>query len=418
MNSFRYKFALISMSILTVFGLDAQSQQFKSAEKLFKAGQFIQAQDEFYQVLKKRPDHAKANIYMGYISLLSNKLDDAERWLAGVLRREGKNSPAHEFMAEVHYRRLDFERAARVYKTLGRKSIAQKLMSFEQQTPYEIEENFSETSIGFTVAEPLPFVSVMVNGVRHGNFIIDTGGAELMLDTDFANEVGAETFGTESGNSFGGGKEAALVHGKVLSVDVGTLKVKHLPVTIMPLRQIELAGLAIDGVIGTVFLYQFLATIDYKNGQLVLRNKAKFKSEQLSFNEKAVEIQFALAEDHFMVSQGTIENSQPMLFFVDTGLSGAAFTCPKSTLRTLKIDLNKKETGIGAGGTHTIYPFELSKLCLGNICKENLPGLYGPFPPSLQHSFGFEIKGLISHEFFKGSMLTLDFQEMKLFMEK
>lgn len=408
------------MSILTVFGLDAQSQQFKSAEKLFKVGQFIQAQDEFYQVLRKSPDHTKANIYMGYISLLNNKLNDAERWLAGVLRHEGKRSPAHEFMAEVHYRRLHFEEAARLYKTLGRKSIAQKLMSFEQQTPYETDENFSETSIGFTVAEPLPFVSVMVNGVRHGNFIIDTGGAELMLDTDFANEVVAETFGAESGNSFGGGKEAAVVHGKVLSVDVGTLKVKHVPVTIMPLRQIELAGLAIDGVIGTVFLYQFLATIDYKNGQLVLRNKAKFKSEQLSFNEKGVEIPFVLAGDHFMVSQGIIENSQPMLLFVDTGLSGTAFTCPKSTLRTVKIELNKnkKETGIGAGGAHTIYPFVLSKLCLGNICKENLPGLYGPFPPSLQHSFGFEIKGLVSHEFFKGSMLTLDFQEMKLIMEK
>ena len=45
---------------------------------------------------------------------------------------------------------------------------------------------------------------------------------------------------------------------------------------------------------------------------------------------------------------------------------------------------------------------------------EGLPGVAGAFPPSLEHSEGFRIAGLISHAFFRPYAVTFDFDRMRL----
>ena len=155
--------------------------------------------------------------------------------------------------------------------------MARKLESFNAQTPYETDFDFDQAVIPFSVTEPLPFVRVVINGVHEGNFIIDTGGGELILDTAFAKECNAELFGPEKGNGFGGGKAGIFEHGKISTISLETLDVRNVPINTLSLRHIELAGIKIDGIIGTVFLYQFLSTIDYKKGCLVLRNKKNIR---------------------------------------------------------------------------------------------------------------------------------------------
>ena len=122
-----------------------------------------------------------------------------------------------------------------------------------------------------------------------------------------------------------------------------------------------------------------------------------------------------MAGDHFMFTRGTINNCDTMLLFVDTGLAGYAFTCPKSTLKKAGINYekDKKARALGGGGYFNTYPFNVDRICLNNLCIENLHGQYGPFPSQIERSFGFDVDGLVSHEFFRKHSLTIDFVEMK-----
>jgi hypothetical protein len=402
--------------MFTFLGIGAVAQAMKKARVCFRSGHFIEANNEYSHIIEGQPQNLEALIYTGYTSLLQNKLNEAESRLMTAHRLKPGLTSINSFLADIHYRRNDFGKAAQYLRVIGRPGMALKLESFKGQKPYLIDEPFDMVSIAFTATNPLPFISVKINSKFEGNFILDTGGGELILDEGLAREAGIETFGKPEVSVFGAGKKANILHAKISSIQLDGFTVKNIPVQLLKLRHLTLEGLKIDGVIGTVFLSQFLSTIDYKNGLLVLRNKQTTTINQLS--GMAVNpsiISFFLAGDHYMLAKGNINNSNTLVFFIDTGLAGTAFTCPSSTVKKMKLPVqkNKKSTGQGGGGNYDIYPFDIDRLCLGNVCVTDLHGRYGAFPPAIENAFGFKIDGLISHEFFLNKMLTLDFSTMQ-----
>ncbi len=249
--------------------------------------------------------------------MLSNRLDDAERWLkAAIALRPGDADPK-VMLAEAYYRRDDFEKAvaalngvdvgtnplvAAQYPTLN----VAKLQSFKGQTPYEVQGDGQITRLRFLRTDPLPLVTVRVNGGKEVTFFIDTGGSEVTLDTDFARELGVPQFGAVQG-TFSGGQHAEVQQGRIRSLTLGDWTVKNLPVVMMPLRQLSegLGAKQIDGVIGTTLFYHFLATLDYPNGELVLRRKnAANLAQFVAASSKSVSVPFWIASDHFMVAWG------------------------------------------------------------------------------------------------------------------
>lgn len=139
--------------------------------------------------------------------MLSNRLDDAQKWLEqAILLRPGE-ADAKVMLAEAFYRRNDFERAAAALNGVDVSSnkliISQyptlnvaKLESFKGQTPYEVHGAGTTTRLKFVRTDPLPMVSVRVNGGAEVTFFfIDTGGSEVALDTGFAGELQVPQFG-------------------------------------------------------------------------------------------------------------------------------------------------------------------------------------------------------------------------------
>jgi hypothetical protein len=141
--------------------------------------------------------------------------------------------------------------------------------------------------------------------------------------------------------------------------------------------------------------------------------------EQEAQSKNSIIVPFWMAGDHYMVAWGTVNKSQPLLFFVDTGLAGGGFTCPESTLKEAGISLQESLSGegIGGGGKVKVTPFVVQELALGEAKELNVQGLYtGPFP--LENAFGFRIGGLISHGFFRSYAFTLDFAGMRYFLTR
>jgi Aspartyl protease len=303
------------------------------------------------------------------------------------------------------------------YPTLN---VAQ-LESFKGQTPYDVQGNGTSTRLKFLKVEPLPLVSVRVNGGDEVTFFIDTGGSEVLLDTGFAQELGMPQFGSVQG-TFSGGQHAEVQSGRIDSLTVGDWTIKNLPVATMALRQLsEGFGVnRIDGCIGTTLLYHFLATLDYPHGELVLRRKTaeSLKLFRATLSGKSAAVPFWIAGDHFMVGWGRVEKIPPALLFVDTGLAGAGVKLAESVIKEagIKLETDKAFEGAGGGGKLQIVPYTVHQLSFGDIQERDVPGLYdGPFP--WESTFGFHLAGMVGHDFFKPYAVTFDFENMWMFLQ-
>jgi hypothetical protein len=410
-----------------------KQSEIDSADRLFQVGKFAEAAKGYSQIVTQNPKDYSATLQLGRIALLSDRLDDAQKWLEkAITLKPGKADPK-VMLAEMFYRRDDFQKAATSLKGVDVKSnkliIEQyptlnvaKLESFKGQTPYELQGHGTSTLLKFVKTDPLPVVNVRVNGGDEVTFFIDTGGSEIALDTEFARELGVPQFGTVEG-TFSGGQHTEVQLGRIESLTVGDWTIKNLPTAMLPLRQLSqgFGVKRIDGIIGTTLFYHFLATMDYPRGELVLRRKdarslEEFKAALLG---KRVAVPIWMASDHFMVGWGRVETLPPALLFVDSGLAGAGVKLAESVIKGagIKLEENKASEGAGGGGTLKIVPYTVHQLSFGGIKEENVPGLYdGPFP--WENMFGFHLAGMVGHDFFKPYAVTFDFQNMQIFLQE
>jgi len=393
----------------------------ESADALFKAGQFADAGKIYRQLATQDPKSYRAAARLGYIALLSNRLDESREWLEKAAASRPDESSVKPLLAEVFYRRDEFEKAGRLLSAIGAEPRAKMLASFKGLKPYEVQGSSQTTSVKFVMTDPLPVVQVRVNGGKEVNFFIDTGGAEVILDTAFAREIGIPQFGSQTGN-FAGGKKAAVGHGRIDSLALGDWVIKNLPAGVLNTRQFSkpvFGGKQIDGILGTVLFYHFITTLDYPGGKLILRRKTaeNLKEVEQEGPGKTAVVPFWMAGDHFMVAWARINNQPPTLLFVDTGAAGVGVSLAESTIKAAGIELmeDRAGEGVGGGGKVRVVPFVVKDLSLGDVHQQNVPGTFnGPF--AFEHSFGFRLAGIISHSFFKPYALTFDFEKMRLLL--
>jgi predicted aspartyl protease len=409
-----------------------KQSEIDSASQLFQAGKFAEAGKLYSQIVAQNPKDYSATLQLGRIALLSNRLDDTQKWLEKAIALKPNVADPKVMLSQAFYRRDDFQKAAAAlngvdvssnklildqYPTLN----VAMLESFKGQTPYELHGNGTSTHVKFARTDPLPIVNVRVNGGKEVTFFIDTGGSVVTLDTDFAKELGVPQFGGVQG-TFSGGQHTEVKFGRIESLTLGDWTVKNLPTAMMPLRQLsEGFGVKqIDGIIGTTLFYQFLTTMDYPRGELLLRRKeAKSLEEFKKSPGKKVVVPIWMASDHFMVGWGRVETLSPTLLFVDTGLMGAGVKLAESVIKEagIKLEENRAAEGAGGGGKLRIVPYTVHQISLGEIKEENVQGVYdGPFP--WENMFGFHLAGMVGHEFFKPYAVTFDFQNMQIFLQR
>jgi predicted aspartyl protease len=423
--------AIVAAGTLSGQGTPSSRQsEIASADRLFQAGKFTEAGKVYSQIVIQNPKHYSATLQLGRIALLSNQLEDAQKWLGKAVTLQPGNADAKVMLAETFYRRDDFQKAAAAlngvdvssnklireqYPTLN----VAKLESFKGQTPYEVQGDGTSTRLKFLKTDPLPVVNVRVNGGDEVTFFIDTGGSEVTLDTEFGKELGIQQFGAVQG-TFSGGQHAEVQQGRIEALSVGDWTIKNIPTAMFPLRQLskDLGVKRVDGVIGTTLFYHFLATMDYPHGELVLRRKTAKSLEEFKATSSGKRVPIWMASDHFMVGWGRVETLPPALLFVDTGLAEAGVKLAESIIKEagIKLEEEKASEGAGGGGTLKIVPYTVHQLSFGDIKEKNVPGLYdGPFP--WENMFGFHLAGMVGHDFFKPYAVTFDFQNMEIFLQ-
>jgi hypothetical protein len=155
------------------------------------------------------------------------------------------------------------------------------------------------------------FVAVRINGHGPYAFIVDTGAGNI-ISTGLAHTLGIplRAAGSTSG---AGSKRRATAHGGLATLDLGSLRFRHLGVTAIDLSEIQhgIGFARFDGVIGYDILRRFQTKVDMDGARLTL------STQPLTTPASAKSIAFTLTDDLIHVPAGLAD--VPGTVVVDTG---------------------------------------------------------------------------------------------------
>lgn len=374
---------------------NASGQPGPSGDALFAAGDFAGAETAYEAAVRASPKDAAALAGLARIRLLQRREDEAAKLAGEALAIDPMNPAAQATVRQAGMRKAAF--APDVFRISGLDK---------------------EAAIPFAVTDPLPVVQVTFPGGRQSFFLIDTGAPDIVLDEDFAKEMGLEITAGGTG-IFAGGRQAAVQRTRVPELQLGPVTIKDVPAAVLHTRRLQLyPGHTLDGIIGTGLLMHFLSTLDYCGGRLVLRQasgSAAFEREAAKGGANIVPMW--LAADHFIYARGRLEQGHEGLFMIDTGMAGGGLGATKATLDDagVAIDPSRQGVGVGGGGPVPVIPFRAGAT-LGALTVGDVQGMYSPDGDQFSR-LPYRVSGTISHGFFRKTRLTFDFQAMKLVTE-
>jgi predicted aspartyl protease len=357
----------------------------------FKAGNFDAALGAYARAVAADRNDLDARIGLGTVELYLNRLADAKRDLTAALAVDPDNAIAKRRLAAVAQR--EGMPGAFVVDMHG----------------------LGEVDVPFIALDPLPTIHVTVNG-HPLTLFIDTGAPTIGLSPEAAKAVGATIVPAGQG-VFAGGKMAGVSETTLDRVDVGGITVSSMPADVIGGLS-EPAADHVDGAIGTEFLDKFLSTIDYRRKLLVLRPATDSSTFEAAAQARGANLlPMWLVGDHFIFARGHVNDGPDSLFNIDTGGGGIGVQLTKSALDASHVtpDAAHAQSFTGGGGEAHALPFSAT-VTMGSRSKSNVPGLY--FDQGDQFGiFPFAVAGTITHVYFLGGALTLDFAAMRILVE-
>jgi predicted aspartyl protease len=368
--------------------LAARSQPVSSGDAAFAAGDFNGAASAYAAALVKNPNDPDANLGIGTVELYCNQLDAARTHLQRALQLAPSSPAAHA--------RLD---------ALDRRA----------GTPQDYRITFAaaEARIPLIGVDPLPMLAATIDGVPV-KLLIDTGAGGIDLSDAVVKKLHLATTAGGTG-VFAGGRAAEVRRLRIDRLELPGVTVRGIPGEVVP-------GAAlgdIDGIVGTAFLYHFLATIDYAHASLVLRPAGDSATYLAAAKRSgAATIPMWLAGDRFMVARARVNAAPEALFSIDTGGAGVGVDLTKTELAAAGItpDASHAQSFEGGGGATQALPFTATSVSMGGVTVRDVPGVY--FPSGGTDIFPFKLGGRVSHEFFRHMAVTFDFSAMLLVLAR
>jgi tetratricopeptide (TPR) repeat protein len=327
-------------------------------------------------------------------------------------------------LALAYYQQNRYDRARELPLTgLDPEEGIGSLLAFMQKfegTPYGIEWDSEERVAhlpmlnDITAPSGLPELRLEING-HPVTFILDSGGDRLYLDEGLAEQLGIRVVTKRrSRYAYTGGETVDEPLGVADRVKMGEVTLRNVPVIV---AQWKARGIKSDGVLTTQMLKQFLATVDYTNRRITLRERNERGRRQLmeSFGGRPPhELRFFLTNTHLMFAKGSINGHRGMNLLLDSGL---ALSLPLVIINETAEMLGLPRTPVPNTKYYTV-PLEAHGLeglergsaqAVGNIIIERDP----------YWSNGFMFDGLISHQYLRhlGSW-TIDFDRMTYYFPR
>jgi hypothetical protein len=123
-------------TILPLLG-SATANASTDPDQLFKAGRFAEADRGYDLILHRDPDNARAAAQRGYIALLCNNFQNAERFLTKAVELAPADTFSKQQLADCYVRQDQLARAVPLLRASGNEAYATQLASVTG-TPYEV----------------------------------------------------------------------------------------------------------------------------------------------------------------------------------------------------------------------------------------------------------------------------------------
>jgi predicted aspartyl protease len=261
------------------------------------------------------------------------------------------------------------------------------------------------------------FVQVTVGDSSPLWFILDTGAAVTVVETETAKELGLEMKGEIEARGAGEGSQQASFISN-MTYQVGTAKLEDQKGVAIPLEMLEpMFGREIHGVLGYDFISRFVMVIDYDQQKLHLFNR---KDYAYGGSGTVVPIRIEHGHPH-MTATVTPFGRDPMTaeFLIDTGAGSAVgFARPFVEKNDLLATPPKKflyQGGGGVGGTTRSYMGRIEKIEIENLA------LSEPICGFSQDQGGAganpDLAGLIGGEVLQRFTVIFDYEHNRMILE-
>jgi len=383
-------------------------------DAVWASGLFLEAEDAFQSAIRLDPSSARAHHGLARSLAGQSLLQEAEQEALEALRLAPEEAEFHYTLGAIYERQRQFDRAATSIlnyvnllpnhassdKAAWARAQVRFLRSFEGKRPFEIEKPDELHVVPFRLVRDKVMVQGKVNGGAWMDFVVDTGAEQTVLSLPVARRAGVVPVTYMRSAGVGQIGVRGLQAGRMDSLQIGTLKVKHVtcliknpPLTGLPTQETEsFSPLALG----------LSMIIDYQKRQIVMGR---------SLPAEDFDTELPLRMHRLAMVRGTLNGERPVSFVVDTG--GEVISISHQAAGTLEWDPEQRRIPLKVYGTSGWDPdaFLLPGVDLKfqQIHFPNLPVVVLNLQtPSVL--LGFQVGGIVGHKFLSRYRVTIDLQ--------
>jgi hypothetical protein len=372
------------------------------ATKLFTDGQYFDADMVLAELANlSEGEGAQIALRRAQIGMLSDRMADVAEQLEIARDEYGLHVYFIGLEADMAVRDGDLPAAVASLRRLGRHSRADHLESFDGD--WQLIKEVSTNPVTWDDTRALPIFEATVNG-RVGQFVLDTGTGDCLLDSEFARRAGVAS-GHYDQASFAGGHVGHWQLARIDSLSIGGSRFERLPAMLAPLanafRHIENAS--VDGIIGAGTLRAAGGIdIDYQNARFRLGSPGVQEGQPLW-----------IAGPHYPLTPCRANGGPASCWFIDSGMSGIDLACSESAAQRHGAQpLQRDIKAHGGGGS-----LPAKAVCIRHFRHAELE--YPELPAAVIANFtlgrqlGIRIGGVIGHDWLARHRVKLDYRSMQ-----
>jgi tetratricopeptide (TPR) repeat protein len=390
----------------------AQNVAFRG-EIEFRRGHFAEAESFYREAVKLDPKNARGHSGLGKLAMARVKTKEGIQELSRAVDLDPKVPLYHLHLSDAlgidkkyaeqrkhleEYLRLNPDDEDRITEA---KAGLEMLKAFGAEEIGAIDAPAMPAPIRFQKSLNLIFASIKVNGKGPYDFAIDTGATQTVISEKLAKDAGLQLVTSTVVYGIGGAGKVETKLYKMKELVAGDVTVKNTPVGTF---NDPLIAQVADGILGTSIFSDFIVTVDYPAGQLLLTRKR----QAAPAGAEVLPVWFF---SNLLLLPLDV-NGKRGNFIVDTG----AVTTVLSLGMAAQLGVDEKTPGAKVNmGIAGVGGFEGVVLKIPDVTfktgknTEEFPQVVAIDLKQISKTIGTEVAGIIGYDFFSDYRLTLDY---------
>ena len=385
---------------------------------LLRLARFDEARAVYARAQAVDPRDAGAAAAFGKLALFADRLSEAESLLS-VAVAAGTEPGALTDLYAARLRRGEFARAAELAPQVNDEGRVPVLELMAEHPPYRITAGPNEAKVPWSRGYPIPLMRVKLNG-QSVLMALDTGSRDLIIDQSFARTRGLKMLPLKS-LVFWDGSRVAVQNAVVQRLELGGLSIEDLPAGVTGLRkwmlQVNPQSEPVAGVIGLGLLRNFTPTIDYRSQVLELRRPG----QAYPAGPNAQRVPFEIWGESELTVYGSLNGGRRMAMVFQSGVGGCGVAAPADVLAEVGVRPGRLARAIKGAGSVLQGPagtgVSVPNVAVGPLVREKVAGWSGLLDPAELWKHGVRRDAILSHDFFRGQRVTIDWERRELVVE-